>query len=183
MLADSRGERQHGRGHKKACRAAQRVGTCDDYVVDGAAGDVRGCTALGPTDAQLLLGLFANYVLVPAVTFGLLCVFQANPMVSVGFFILAACPGAPVGPPITAIAKGDVPWSIGMMLILAVLSAILSPALLSVLLAPDSARQQLAHQLFGYRTDLVDNAITALGDRIGHPPGGAQVEPSDRHTG
>jgi BASS family bile acid:Na+ symporter len=91
---------------------------------------------------QVLLGLFANYVLVPAVTLGLLCVFQANPMVSVGLFILAACPGAPVGPPITAIARGDVPWSIGMMLILAGLSAILSPALLSVLLAriaPDSS--------------------------------------------
>jgi BASS family bile acid:Na+ symporter len=91
---------------------------------------------------QLLLGLFANYLLVPAVTLGLLCVFQANPMVSVGLLILAACPGAPVGPPITAIARGDVPWSIGMMLILAGLSAILSPALLSVLLAriaPDSS--------------------------------------------
>ena len=122
---------------------------------------------------QLLLGLFANYVLVPVVTLGLLWVFQANPMVSVGLFILAACPGAPVGPPITAIARGDVPWSIGMMLILAGLSAILSPALLSVLLGPDSARQQLAHQLSGDRTDLVDNAITAFGHRIGHPPRGA----------
>jgi BASS family bile acid:Na+ symporter len=91
---------------------------------------------------QLLLGLFANYVLVPVVTLGFLYVFQTNPMVSVGFLILAACPGAPVGPPITAIARGNVPWSIGMMLILAGFSAILSPALLSLLLArmaPDSS--------------------------------------------
>jgi BASS family bile acid:Na+ symporter len=83
----------------------------------------------------LVLGLLANYVLVPAVTLGLLYVFQANPMVSVGFFILAVCPGAPIGPPITAIARGNVPWAIGMMLILAGLSALLSPALLGVLLA------------------------------------------------
>ena len=54
---------------------------------------------------QLLLGLFANYVLVPAVTLGLLYIFQANPMVSVGFLILASCPGAPVGPQITAVAS------------------------------------------------------------------------------
>jgi BASS family bile acid:Na+ symporter len=82
----------------------------------------------------LALGLLANYVLVPAVTLGLLRVFRADPMVSVGFLILASCPGAPVGPPITAIARGDVPWAAGMMLILAGLSALLTPALLSVLM-------------------------------------------------
>lgn len=81
------------------------------------------------------LGLFANYVLVPAVTLGLLYLFQANPMVSAGFFILAVCPGAPIGPPVTGIAKGNVPWAIGMMTILAGSSVFLSPALLSVLLA------------------------------------------------
>lgn len=84
---------------------------------------------------RLVLGLLANYLIVPGITFGLLYVFQADPMVSAGFLILAACPGAPIGPPITGIARGDVPWSIGMMLILAGLSALLSPALLSVLLA------------------------------------------------
>jgi len=84
---------------------------------------------------RLVLGLLANYALVPAVTLGLLHVFQADPLVSAGFLILAACPGAPIGPPLTSIARGHVPWSISMMLILAGLSALLSPALLSVLLA------------------------------------------------
>ena len=84
---------------------------------------------------RLMLGLVANYMIVPAITIGLLYVFQADPMVSVGFFILAACPGAPVGPPITGIARGEIPFAIGMMLILAALSALLSPGLLSVFLA------------------------------------------------
>ena len=112
---------------------------------------------------RLVLGLLANYVLVPAVTLGLLYVFQANPMVSVGFFILAVCPGAPIGPPITAIARGDVPWAIGMMLILAGLSALLSPALLSVLSGPDCARDcNVTHQLSGDCPDLADHSIAAL---------------------
>jgi BASS family bile acid:Na+ symporter len=88
----------------------------------------------------LVLGLLANYVIVPIVTLGLLDLFQASPMVSVGFLILAVCPGAPLGPPFTGVARGDVPWSIGMMVILAGLSAMLSPALLGVLsarIAPD----------------------------------------------
>ena len=81
------------------------------------------------------LGLIANYALVPAVTVVLLYLFRAAPMVSAGFLILAVCPGAPVGPLATMLARGNVAWSIGMMVILAGLSAILSPALLSILLA------------------------------------------------
>jgi BASS family bile acid:Na+ symporter len=84
---------------------------------------------------RVLLGLLANYVLVPIITLVLLYLFQAEPMVSVGFFILAVCPGAPVGPPATTIARGNVAWAIGMMVILAGLSALLSPTLLGLLLA------------------------------------------------
>jgi BASS family bile acid:Na+ symporter len=51
----------------------------------------------------LALCLLANYVLVPIVTLALLYAFQASPFVSVGFFILAVCPGAPIGPPIAAL--------------------------------------------------------------------------------
>jgi bile acid:Na+ symporter, BASS family len=93
---------------------------------------------------RIALGLIANYMLVPAVTVGLLYLFQAAPMVSVGFLILAVCPGAPVCPMATKLAKGNVPWAIGIMVILAGLSAVLSPALLSVLLTwltPDSELQ------------------------------------------
>jgi BASS family bile acid:Na+ symporter len=89
----------------------------------------------------LVLGLIANYVLVPAVTVALLLLFQTSPTVSVGFLILAACPGAPFAPLVTAIAKGNVPSAIALMLILAGPSAFLSPAVLSLLvsrLAPGS---------------------------------------------
>lgn len=82
-----------------------------------------------------VLAIVANFVLVPAVTALLLRLFDAVPPVSIGFLILAVCPGAPVGPPFAAIAKGDVPCAIGQMVILAVLSAIVSPVLLSFLLA------------------------------------------------
>ncbi len=85
---------------------------------------------------QVVAGLAANFVLVPAVTIGLLYLFNANPLVSAGFLILAVCPGCPVGPPFAALARGDVPHAIGQMVILAGVSALLSPALLCVLLAP-----------------------------------------------
>jgi BASS family bile acid:Na+ symporter len=79
--------------------------------------------------------LVANFLLVPLVTVGLLYLFAPQPMIAAGFLILAVCPGAPVGPLFASIAKADVPAAIGKMVILAGLSAVLSPLLLAGLLS------------------------------------------------
>jgi len=76
------------------------------------------------------LGLLANYICIPALTVALLSVLHVKPIVSVGFLILAVCPGAPFGPPLTSMAKGNVGVSVGLMVILAGASAILAPLLL-----------------------------------------------------
>ena len=55
----------------------------------------------------LALAALANYVCVPAAAVGLLLLFRAQPMIAAGFLITAVCPGAPYGPPFTAIAKGN----------------------------------------------------------------------------
>jgi bile acid:Na+ symporter, BASS family len=83
---------------------------------------------------QVVFGLLCNFVLVPLITAGLLLVFRAEAMVSIGFFTLAVSPGAPVGPPFTSLARGDVPFSIALMILLAIISAILSPTLLGLLI-------------------------------------------------
>jgi BASS family bile acid:Na+ symporter len=69
------------------------------------------------------------------VTIALLLLFNPDPMVTVGFLIMAVCPGAPVGPPFAAVAKGNVAYATGLMVILAGLSVVLSPILLGLLLA------------------------------------------------
>ena len=76
----------------------------------------------------------ANYVCVPAVTVGLMLLFHPHPMVAAGFLILAVCPGAPYGPPLTGTAKGNVAVAVGFMVLLAGSSAILAPLLLKLLL-------------------------------------------------
>jgi len=78
--------------------------------------------------------VLANYILVPAAAVGLLLLFRATPMVAVGLLVAAVCPGAPYGPPFTAMAKGNVPVSVGLMVILAGSSAIIAPLLLQFLL-------------------------------------------------
>jgi BASS family bile acid:Na+ symporter len=76
----------------------------------------------------------ANYVAVPAVTIGLLLLVHAQPMAAAGFLILAVCPGAPFGPPFTAVARGNVAVSVGLMAVLAASSVALAPLLLYLLL-------------------------------------------------
>jgi BASS family bile acid:Na+ symporter len=78
--------------------------------------------------------VLANYVCVPAAAVGLLLLFHASAMAAAGYLILAVCPGAPYGPPLTAIAKGNVPASIGLMVVLAGSSALVGPLLLYLLL-------------------------------------------------
>ena len=76
----------------------------------------------------------ANYVVVPAAAVALVLLFRAPPLVAAGVMIVAVCPGAPFGPPFTAIAKGDVSRAVGLMVILAGSSAVLAPLLLQWLL-------------------------------------------------
>jgi BASS family bile acid:Na+ symporter len=83
----------------------------------------------------VLQAILANYVGVPAVTIGLLILFHpADPMVGAGFLILAVCPGAPFGPPCTALARGNVSAAVGAMVVLAATSALAAPLLLQLLL-------------------------------------------------
>src|SRR5215218_10166896 len=84
--------------------------------------------------ALLVRALLVNYALVPAVVVALLMVVGASPAVAIGFLVLAVCPGAPYGPPLAQAARADVAAAVGLMVILAASSAVVSPILLSLLL-------------------------------------------------
>lgn len=87
------------------------------------------------SDAGLVArAAFASYVCVPAIAIGLLILFYADPFVAAGFMIVAVCPGAPYGPPLTGLANGNVKSSVGLMVVLAGSSALAAPLLLMALL-------------------------------------------------
>jgi bile acid:Na+ symporter, BASS family len=105
----------------------------------------------------------ANYVCVPAATVGLLLLFDAQPMVAAGFLILAVCPGAPYGPPFTAIAKGNVAVAVGLMVVLAGSSAIMAPILLHYLLPLMSENEPLRVDGTRMTTTLLVTQLLPLG--------------------
>jgi bile acid:Na+ symporter, BASS family len=80
----------------------------------------------------LIRAAIANYVLVPAAAVLLLTMFQAPPMVAIGFLIAAVCPGAPFAPPFTRMAGGNVVVAVGLMIALAGSSAVMAPLLLKL---------------------------------------------------
>jgi BASS family bile acid:Na+ symporter len=82
----------------------------------------------------LLRALVANYIAVPALAVGILLLFQAQSTAAAGFLIAAVCPGAPYGPPLTNLARGNPPVAVGLMILLAGSSALLAPLLLRILL-------------------------------------------------
>jgi BASS family bile acid:Na+ symporter len=110
----------------------------------------------------VVAALLANFVVVPAVCEGLLLLFDANPLVSAGLLILAVSPGAPASPLCVAIAKGNVPCSLGLMVILAGLSAVLSPALLIILLGWISPERDLEIDFLAMGTTLLLTQLLPL---------------------
>ena len=90
--------------------------------------------AIGKRPDLLFRAMIANYVLVPLIAVALLLWFHTTPMVAAGFLVAAVCPSAPYSPPFTAMAKGNVIISVGLMVVLAASSAILAPLLLGFLL-------------------------------------------------
>jgi bile acid:Na+ symporter, BASS family len=88
-------------------------------------------------------GLATNLLVVPVAAFGLLLLFRPDPLIAAGFLTAVVFSGAPMGPPFTALAKGDVPLSVGLMVILAILSTVISPAVLKFLLAGFSQEKPL----------------------------------------
>jgi bile acid:Na+ symporter, BASS family len=74
--------------------------------------------------------LLANFILVPAISLLIIRIFHLPPYVAAGLMILGAAPAAPYGPPFTAIARGDLAYSTGLMVMLAGFSAFLTPLIL-----------------------------------------------------
>jgi BASS family bile acid:Na+ symporter len=92
----------------------------------------------------------ASYVCVPAAAVGLLILFRPYtqapadyPLIAAGFLVAAVCPGAPYGPPFTALAKGNVVVAVGLMALLAGSSALLAPVLLHLHLPLTSGDAQV----------------------------------------
>ena len=83
---------------------------------------------------MVILALVANFVLVPALAYGLVILFNFDDTLSVGLILLSTAAGAPFLPKLVDLAKGNIAFSVGLMVLLMVVTIIYLPLVLPLLL-------------------------------------------------
>ncbi len=91
----------------------------------------------------VLRGLVANFVIVPCVFTFALQGIPVAPDIVIGLVVVAAVPVAPLAPPFVGLVRGDVAYSVGLMLIVAFLGLPLAPLILALCLPPSEAGLQI----------------------------------------
>lgn len=81
----------------------------------------------------VVLGVLANFLVFPLLTILCLTLVPLSPDIKIGIMLMAAAPIAPMAPvPFVEKAKGDVIYSVGLMVIVAVFSIVFTPLILSL---------------------------------------------------
>ena len=74
-----------------------------------------------------IIGLSAQFVIMPALTFLLVLIIQPLPSIALGMFLVAAAPGGNLSNFLTHLAKGNTPLSISMSAVSTALSIVMMP--------------------------------------------------------
>lgn len=74
-----------------------------------------------------LLGMLAQFLIMPAVTFGLMKVLDPTPSVGLGMIMVASCPGGNISNFITHVGKGDTALSVTMTALSTVAAIFMTP--------------------------------------------------------
>jgi BASS family bile acid:Na+ symporter len=82
----------------------------------------------------VVLGLIANFVLMPLGAFLLAWVLRLDEQFGIGLLVLGCAAGAPFLPKLAQLAKGNLPFAVGMMVLLMVVTVAYLPIVLPLLL-------------------------------------------------
>lgn len=80
----------------------------------------------------VIIGLIAQFTLMPLIAYILTVVFKLDPLIALGVILVGCCPGGTSSNVITFLAKGDVALSVSITSISTLLAPILTPILLKV---------------------------------------------------
>ncbi len=83
----------------------------------------------------VILALLANFILIPAIAYLITLVMPLDESVEIGLILLSTAAGAPFLPKLAEVAKGNVAFSVGLMVLLMVVTIIYLPLVLPLLLS------------------------------------------------
>jgi bile acid:Na+ symporter, BASS family len=82
----------------------------------------------------VVLGLVANFILMPLGAFVLAWLLRLDEQFGIGLLVLGCAAGAPFLPKLAQFAKGNLPFAVGMMVLLMVITVVYLPIVLPLLL-------------------------------------------------
>ena len=88
-------------------------------------------------------GVLANFLVTPVLIYLVLLSLPLPSDVKIGIMLMAAAPVAPMAPPFVEGAKGDVAYGVGLMVVVAILSVVLTPLILGLALPKSEAGVQV----------------------------------------
>jgi len=76
---------------------------------------------------SVIIGLFSQFLLLPAVTFLFIMLLNPTPTVALGMILIAACPGGNISNFMTAMARGNVALSVSLTAIATLAATFMTP--------------------------------------------------------
>jgi BASS family bile acid:Na+ symporter len=83
---------------------------------------------------MVILALVANFIIVPILAYALALLFNLDDSLRTGLILLSTAAGAPFLPKLVDVAKGNIAFSVGLMVLLMVVTIIYLPLVLPLLL-------------------------------------------------
>ncbi len=104
-------------------------------------------------------GLFAQYVILPALTFLLILVLRPMPSVALGMLLVAACPGGNLSNFLTHLAKGNTALSISLTAVSTLAAIIMTPLTVTLWASLHPGTAAIMQSI---RLDPIQMALTVL---------------------
>ena len=83
----------------------------------------------------VVLALVANFVLVPAIAYAITILLSLESSIGIGLILVSMAAGAPFLPKLVEVAKGNTPFSVGLLVLLMVVTIVYLPLVLPLLLS------------------------------------------------
>jgi bile acid:Na+ symporter, BASS family len=110
-----------------------------------------------------VIGLFAQFVLLPAFTFLLTLIIRPHPSIALGMILVAACPGGNLSNLMTYLARGNCAISISMTAISTAAAVIMTPLNLSIWGSLNPATAQILQEVSLSPMDVFTTVFIILG--------------------
>lgn len=123
------------------------------------------------------IGLAAQFIGLPAVTFLLTLVFPATPSIALGMILVAACPGGNVSNVMTHLARGNVALSVSMTALSTAVAVVMTPLNLALYGGLNPATAPLLRAVRLSPLDVLGTIVLILGIPLAAGLGAAKLYP------